>query len=420
MNLLLLCTMLVLGTTRGNDYNFDNSKICKTVTDLNTDEPFLECMCEDRENFIVDYIFDFSITRIVIKGCGDVRIPFASLTNLQLTEIEFADLNKLTIFPFALSSVQGVSILKISDVADLNIIQHAFVGLYNIDQFIIRNVTANIIKSDAFSAISAVNQFLIEDSTFHEVEQFAFAIQNITTFNIINTEFHIMANYSLLLHNVKDVLFDKCVFHETENGSFVFSFVDSVCYKNCQFSEIETTAFHSNPLNVFSITDSYIENLKPEAFGGLDIQQSFIFTDNTVDITYDNSFSIFATTFNEINMSYCCNTFTCDCNIFWMWGLKYLDKNNTMLENSYCSDKKIPITSYKPVMDSNSNCMTLELKYQPKKQSLEADKITADCKGDECLSSAISSAGWQIKLAFRTVLCSLFIIKLLQSYNINS
>ncbi|XP_055929997.1 uncharacterized protein LOC129960532 [Argiope bruennichi] len=415
MTLLLFCTMLLLGTPIKMDHSSENFRICKTLTDPNTDEPFLECMCDVRENFTVGYIFDFSIARVFIKGCGDVIIDFGSLKDLQLTEIEFVDLNKLTIFPFALSSIQGISVFKISDVAALNIMQHAFVGLNNIDKFIIRNVTANTIKSDAFSSISAVNQFLIEDSAFQEVEQFAFTIQNIITFNVINTEFHIMANHSLLLHNVKNVVFEKCVFHETENGSFVFSFVDSVSYKNCEFWEVETTAFQSNSLNVFSITNSYIENLKPDAFGGLDLQNSFVFTDNIVDIINETSFSgLFSTSFNELGLSYCCNTFICDCNIFWMWGLKDLDKNNTMLENSYCSGKKkYPVNSYKPIIDSKNNCITLELKSSIKEQSAEEDKITTECKSDDCLLSVISSAGWQIKLVFRTVLCTLIIIKLL-------
>ncbi|CAL1274532.1 unnamed protein product [Larinioides sclopetarius] len=415
MNLLLLFTMFVLGTTSGLDYNYDNFNVCVTLTDPNTDESFLECMCEDRENFTVDSIIDFSITRIIIKGCGDVRIPFASLTNLQLSEIEFADLNRLTILPFALSAVQGVSVLKISDVAELNIIQHAFVGLYNIEQFIIRNVTASTVMKDAFSAISTVNQFLIEDCIFQKVQQFGFLLQNITHFNAINTEFHAMENYSLTLHNAKNVVFESCVFHETQNASFTFSFVDSVYYKNCHFWEIETTAFHSNPLNVFSITDSYIENLKPDAFGGLELQGFFVFTDNTIDITYETSFtSIFTPQYSELDLKYCCNTFTCDCNIFWMWSLKDLDKNNTMLEESYCIGTKLkPVTLYKPIMDSQNNCMTLELKSPAKKQSVEAKKITTDCRNNDCLLNDVESVGWRNMLAFRTVLCTLIIIILL-------
>ncbi|GFS86683.1 beta_helix domain-containing protein [Nephila pilipes] len=362
MSLLIVYIILVFGFARAFDYDYGNFELCKTYEDLTTKEPSLECFCENRENFTMHPIYDFDITRITVRGCGNVRVPFAALNNLQLEVLEFLDLERLTILSFSLSSVQGVEILKIADIADLEVVQHAFVGLYNIDRFILRNVTANILTRDAFSSITNVRHFMVEDSTFKNVEELAFAIHNVTNFSAKNTEFHTLENCAFLIHNSEEVLFDNCVFQETKNGSFILSFVDSLVFRNSQFGELATSYLQSNGLKTFSIINSVIEELKPEAFKDLEVHELINFKNNTIKIAYENSLNAILTQpSNYIDIKFCCNSFTCDCNIFWLWSLKDIDENVTVLEKNWCiGDKQKSLNNYIPIMDSNNNCMTLE------------------------------------------------------------
>ncbi|GIY25717.1 uncharacterized protein CDAR_263741 [Caerostris darwini] len=399
MTYLLLYAALI-SVIRAYDYDYDNFQKCRTESDEYTDEMYLECYCEDRENITLHPIYDSEITRITIKGCGAVRVPFSALNNLQLQELEFIDLNKLTILPFALSSVHGVSVLKIADVADLEIIQHGFVGVHNIDRLIISNVTVNTLTKEAFNSVTNVNMFVVEDCTFREVQQLAFSLHNVTNLMINNSEFYFLQDYSFLIHNSEKVIFEHCLFHQTENGSFILSFVDSVYFKSCHFKDIATTAFHSNVLSNFSITDSIIEDLQPEAFGNLVIQDKITFKNNSVSITYETSLDPLLTPYYNLSVDYCCNSFTCDCNIFWLWEMKNSDENN-ILENSKCiGDSTQTLDLYKPIMDSYNNCMTLELKSSQTMQFFDVSK-------------PVISFGSSLIFSIRTLITTFVMIKLL-------
>ncbi|GIY23000.1 uncharacterized protein CEXT_480021 [Caerostris extrusa] len=371
MTYLLLYAALI-SVIRAYDYDYDNFQKCRTESDEYTDEMVWRCAS-----------------------------AFSALNNLQLQELEFIDLNKLTILPFALSSVHGVSVLKIADVADLEIIQHGFVGVHNIDRLIISNVTVNTLTREAFNSVTNVNMFVVEDCTFREVQQLAFSLHNVTNLMINNSEFYFLQDYSFLIHNSEKVLFEHCLFHQTENGSFILSFVDSVYFKSCHFKDIATTAFHSNVLSNFSITDSTIEDLQPEAFGNLVIQDKITFKNNSVSITYETSLDPLLTPYYNLSVDYCCNSFTCDCNIFWLWEMKNSDENDNILENSKCiGDSTQTLDLYKPIMDSYNNCMTLELKSSQRMQFFDVSK-------------PIISFGSSLLFSIRTLITTFFMIKLL-------
>ncbi|GFU92895.1 beta_helix domain-containing protein [Trichonephila clavipes] len=393
----------MFGFTRAIDYDADYIGICNPHIDPETKESSLECFCDNRENFTMHPIMDYDISRITIKGCGTVEVPFAALNNLQLKILEFLDLKRLTILSFALSSVQGVEILKISDIADLDVVQHAFVGLYNIEKFILKNVTANNLVKDAFSSIMNIRHFNVEDSSFKNVEELAFAIHNVTIFSVNNTEFYTLEDCAFIIHNSEEVIFDNCSFQETRNGSFILSFVDSLAFRNSQFGELATSALQCNALKTFSMINSVIEELKPEAFKDLEVNELIYFTNNTIKIAYENSLNAIITQpSNSTEIKFCCNDFTCDCNLFWLWSLKDVYENVTILKNNWCiGDKTKYIDHYVPIMDSYNNCMTLE----PRSFKTMHEFLNE--------SQYVISFGQSLELSLKTILCILIIINLL-------
>ncbi|KAG8202011.1 hypothetical protein JTE90_010382 [Oedothorax gibbosus] len=359
---LLLPLLFFIGSARAleTESSVTISDLCTIDEDPDSSIPFVECLCSNRENFTYTSLFVYNINRITIKGCGSVHLGFDSLSNLHLKQLSFVDLQSLTLQTFSLFWTEEIENLKIEDVGDLIIQQHAFSGLRNVDMVTLKNVTVQRLPKEAFSSIANVRLMIIEGSAFYYIEQLAFVVQNVTILKVIDSEFHALEDSSFFILESDVVQFKDCTFETTDNQTFVISRVDSISFYNCSFEDLAPNSVQTHNVNTISFTNSVIEVLHPDAFTGLKVVEKIEFKWNTIRIMYNNSLEpILAPELKYVEVDFCCNSFTCDCNIFWLWSLK----NREILENSTCiEDLSTTVSLYVPILDSENICMTLELK----------------------------------------------------------
>lgn len=355
MLILILNAFSVLGIEA---FLFSKSDACIS------EDASLNCFCKQKENITLTAILDFEITQITVKDCGFVTIPLGAITHLQLMSISLTDIEQLDILPFAFVGVQEIQSLRIENIRKFNVQKHGFVGLYNVSNVIIRNVTSEKIAIGSFGAVSNIQNFLIANSVFQEIQETAFVMTNITNFTISDSKLRSLANISFLLHNSESVTFENCDIEETRNNTFTMSFVENLNFINCRFGIIASTFILSSSLEEFTFSYCTVEQLQTDAFALVDASKYITFTHNTIKLADEYSLIPSTGTFNskKVEIENCCNSFTCDCNIYWLWLPEEGTSYDSFLKNSFCLHKpETNLSSLQPVLDSNKNCMTLEL-----------------------------------------------------------
>lgn len=336
-----------------------NEDICTIDEDNTTSLPYVTCICPNRENFTYSSMLVENLNIIKIKGCGKVHIGFDALSNLHLKELQLTEIQSLVLEPFTLLWVQKIEFLKLHHISNLIIQPHAFVGLHNVDTFIMSNVTVEKLSKDTFSSVTNIRFMSIEDCVFDRVEQNAFATYNITVLKVSNSIFRVLQSHSFFIMSSEEVRFEHCSFGCTENGTFIVSHVNSFYFQNCQFGNLVSNSIQSNDIKLFNLSDSVIDVLQSDAFADLKVIEKIVFKRNIIKIIYNDSLQPFLNpTLDYVNLDFCCNQFTCDCNIYWMYKLE--DPAQVLENNSCIEDPFRSLALYQPILDSSNECMTLE------------------------------------------------------------
>lgn len=354
---ILIYSFILLKLSQGLD--FEDNNIC-TLIDFT-----MHCKCKNRENITLTATVNFDIKNIRIDSCGIVQVPLGALPHLQLDEIAFTDINELYIRPFSLVGIQALHTLKIHNIKKFTVAPHGFVGLMNVQNVLIKNVFSKELMEGSFGGVTAVERLRIEDSYFGDVQDNAFILTNITVLSIVNCTFENIDSNSFLIHTAKEVTFSNCDFQNATFNSICLSFVDSLTFDQCFFGILEPHSLYTRNLKVFKFEESEVVELKANAFALVDASEQISFKNNRIYFADEDSLYFRTENFTseEINIHNCCNYFTCDCNIYWLW-----ENNDTLfyqsfLNKSYClGENNELLTDMVPILDSHDNCKTLELK----------------------------------------------------------
>lgn len=381
---IFIYSFILLKLSQGLD--FEDNNLC-TLVDYT-----MHCKCENRENITLTATVHFDIKNIKIESCGTVHVPLGAVPHLQLDEIAFIDITELYIRPFSLVGIQALHTLKIHNVKKFTVAPHGFVGLMNVQNVLIKNVFSKQLLEGSFGGVTAVEKFRIEDSHFGDVQDNAFILTNITSFSILNCTFDNIDTNSFLIHTAKEVTFSTCYFQNVTFSSICLSFVDSLVFDHCFFGILEPHSLDTRNLQIFKFEDCEVEELKTNAFALLDASEQISFKNNRIYFADEHSLYIRTENFtSHDNILNCCNYFTCDCNIYWLW-----ENNDTLfyqsfLNKSYCIGENKHLTDMVPILDSHDNCKTLELKtFVPSVSSKSADSHSIVHEVSAVKSSAFS------------------------------
>lgn len=332
--LVLIITVLGLAII-SKAFMFEENDVCVS------DDTTLTCVCKDGENITLTATVNFDIKWIRVDGCFVVDVPLGAIPHLQLEEIVFSNIYELNIRPFALVGVQTLHTLKIDNIKNFQVQPHGFVGLLNVENVIIKNVVSKQLVEGSFGGVSTIEHFEIENSHFGDVQSNAFIFTNITAISIVNCTFDHIETTAFLIHVAKDVTFVSSRIQNINNKSISLSYVESLSILNCQFDVLVSDSIETVNLRRFKFEDCKVSELETNAFALVDASEKISFSGNVIKFAeeYSLNFSTSNSTSENRDLYLCCNYFTCDCHLEWLWGdpkeLPHPHHEN-ILKTGYC------------------------------------------------------------------------------------
>lgn len=340
------------------NFLFDEHHSCTT------DDYVLYCICKDKDYITITANMNLDIRLIKVEGCGIVDVPLVAIPNLYLEEVKLFNIDELNISPFAFAGIQALHTLIIENVQNFNVNAHGFQGLENVTNVIIKNVSSSSLVTHSFNRILNIETFRIEDSYFGSIEEEAFNISNVNVFQMENCRIDGIDSNAFIIHNASLVQFTNSYIGSTRNHSISLSFVDVLTFINLDFELIESHFINAISLQKFMLKGCNIQSMNSSSLSQMDVIEEITIVNNTIKnaedfllCSTDKSYGV-----NSLNIYTCCNFFTCDCNIYWMWEHNDDQFYKDLIASSSCLETNEKILSMQPVTDKKKNCISLEFR----------------------------------------------------------
>ncbi|XP_015922533.1 uncharacterized protein [Parasteatoda tepidariorum] len=377
MELGLFCLIILINVIESTS-SFESDELCSVSNN------HMECVCDNYQNFTVNTVILEDVNEISITGCDFVIVPFNALTNMELSTLEFLNINHLYIMPYAFVAITYMDFLIFVNISDFHLQANSFTEV-NVGTINLRHISSDLIPSNSFEHFSNAKNFVISNCHFEQIQAKSFLLYNISYFEINFSNLGLLENEAILIKNSSTIEIFSNNLNQTNNGSFNLNVVKELSISGCGFNYLEGGTFIGDDIEVFNFDRNRIVTMKPEGLLGLIVNKRVIFENNVIEKIDVNSWGLLSPIAftRHINVSYCCNFVNCDCTISWLWDVLEPEEYDLYLGNSWClHDLSKNLSEFTVIYDSNRTCSALVLKslYEEKSQrSLSSSKANYEC-----------------------------------------
>lgn len=297
----------------------------------------IDCICpKGDEKLDLTVIFDTDVRVIRVHNCGNVTVPYYMASNLQLEEMSFTNLALLHIHSLAFAGTSRIDYLQMRNIADLVLDKYALFGLTNASAIELRNVSIDSIASTTIAGYANVEEVVIRDSNVGSVESFAFHLANQSIFRMINTRVEYLQNASFYAGDVALLEFYNDTFVYTDDGSFALTHVGVFNVTGCHFAHVHSEMVVGNDVREFVFDGNHVEMIGEHAFWNLVATSSVHIADNKFSSTERDSLALSVTGSPGVRITFSNNSFSCDCQLFWLWEKMGYHKYSGVFNSGYC------------------------------------------------------------------------------------
>ncbi|GFS86678.1 uncharacterized protein NPIL_159521 [Nephila pilipes] len=346
----LVCFIIFIAIT-----NCQRVKKCPDTDICFCQEYSLECNCTTSSSLILRSFSKYDWKKVTIENCNRVEILFGAFLHMDIEEMEFKNIAKLVVNPFAFSGVKSIRKFNMKDISNLDINLFGLSGLYKIETLNFKNVTALNLSEFAIS-VGNITLLEIEDSNFI-LQSFSFVMSDMNDIFITNSTFKSISNASLIIREADRVDIRNSTFALQDEKSLVILWTGLVEIFNCTF-KILPTGFLFGHADHFFFNGNFIENSEINAFISFDVNHTAEFKNNRFQTAEPDS--LFPNPGNNVSETIDSliirgNEFYCDCRLAWLFNNREI--YSPIIKYSKCyNHKDVAVSQLFTLLYRNETC----------------------------------------------------------------
>ncbi|GFU92883.1 uncharacterized protein TNCV_2080291 [Trichonephila clavipes] len=367
----------------------------------------LECNCT-RSSTLVLRSFSKFAHKVIVEGCKDVEVQLGAFLHMEIDDMEFKNINKLILRPFAFSGIKRIRRLLMKNIADLEINLFGLSGLHRVDKASFMNVTALNLSEFAIAG-SNVTLLEIDDSHF-VFESFSFVMSDMNDVLIRNTTFQSVNNASLIIRGADRIDIRDCAFVSPYEKSLVVLWTGLMEIFNCSFQTLPSGFLYGH-VDHFLFNENFIENSETNAFVSLYVRRTAEFRYNRFQTAEPDS--LFPNPGNNVSetiesLSIWGNELYCDCRLSWL--LNDRETYAPFIQHSKCYNHNdmTPVHLFRMFL-SNHTCIF------PGYESMRLEDDNGIFLHDQNMQSSASylvTETFSFKFVFVTIIAKKFFLRI--------